>query len=80
MNIDLFLFYKKQNKYISFTYYFIEVIYVSKNITNINSSKEENNSKKQEIQFSVSFNNNGDSFQNILEQILMNKLINNAKN
>lgn len=53
---------------------------MSKNITNINSSKEENNSKKQEIQFSVSFNNNGDSFQNILEQILMNKLINNAKN
>lgn len=46
-----------------------------------NNIKEENCAKeKNNIEFSIAFNKDGDSFQNIMEKILISKLANNTKN
>lgn len=43
-----------------------------------NSTKEKKAKNKENIEFSIAFNKNGDSFQNIMEKILISKLANST--
>lgn len=47
------------------------------NIKNNSSTKDEKSKNSENIQFSIAFNKNGDSFQNIMEKILISKLTKN---
>lgn len=47
------------------------------NTENRNCTKEK---KVNNIEFSIAFNESGDSFQNIMEKILINKLVNTTNN
>lgn len=48
------------------------------NVKDKNCTKENKNSEN--IEFSIAFDEKGDSFQNIMEKILINKLINTTNN
>lgn len=50
------------------------------NIKKEKCTKEERNKNHDNIEFSVVFNKDGDSFQNIMENILISKLANNINN
>ncbi len=45
-------------------------------ISDKNCTKEQKSKKNDNIEFSIAFNKNGDSFQNIMEKILISKLEN----
>lgn len=47
-----------------------------KDIKEGNSTKEKSNRNKENIEFSIAFNKNGDSFQNVMEKILISKITN----
>lgn len=49
-------------------------------IKNENCTKEKRSKKTDTIEFSIAFNNSGDSFQNIMEKILISKLENATNN
>ena len=50
------------------------------NIENKNCTKEKKAKKINNIEFSIAFNKDGDSFQNIMEKILISKLANSTNN
>ena len=50
------------------------------NISNKDYAKEKKSKKVDNIKFTVAFNKDGDSFQNIMEKILISKLKNNTNN
>lgn len=50
------------------------------NIENKNCTKEKKTKKINNIEFSIAFNKDGDSFQNIMEKILISKLVNSTNN
>ena len=66
-----------KNKKFFCTYLLIEVFEMKNNTENRNCTKEK---KVNNIEFSIAFNENGDSFQNIMEKILINKLVNTTNN
>lgn len=53
---------------------------MKKNIKNENCIKEKKTKNNDNIEFIIAFNKDGDSFQNIMEKILMSKLANSVNN
>lgn len=53
---------------------------MEKNIKEDNCAKEKRIKNADNIEFSIAFNKDGDSFQNIMERILISKLTNSTNN